>query len=103
MQTEGSLPRSQEPCTCLNPKPDQFSPGPHLISWNYISKLFFYLCLGLPADLFPSNFPTKTIYARLFSATRAIRPAQTSVFFDAKHRQQLVLCRPFCVCDVAYM
>jgi len=35
---------------------------PHPSSWRYILILSTHLRLGLPSDLFPSDFPTKTLY-----------------------------------------
>ena len=35
---------------------------PHLTSWRSILILSTYLRLGLPSGLFPSGFPTKTLY-----------------------------------------
>jgi len=41
------------------------SPYPHPTSWRSILILSTHLCLGLPSGLFPSGFPTKTLYASL--------------------------------------
>ena len=38
---------------------------PHLPSWRSILILSSHLCLGLPSGLFPSCFPTKTLYGHL--------------------------------------
>ena len=35
---------------------------PHTTSWRSILILSTHLCLGLPSGLFPSGFPTKTLY-----------------------------------------
>ena len=35
---------------------------PHPNSWRSILILSTHLCLGLPSGLFPSSFPTKTLY-----------------------------------------
>ena len=40
---------------------------PHPTSWRSILILSFLLCIGLQSDLFPSGFPTKTLYMPLFS------------------------------------
>ena len=67
-EPEGSLLHLQEPTTCRYPKPDQFSPcNPHHTSRKSILILSSHLCLGLPSGLFPSGFPTKTLYAPILS------------------------------------
>ena len=40
-------------------------------SWRSILILTSHLFLGLPSGLFPSGFPTKTLYTSLFSRIRA--------------------------------
>ena len=54
--------------------PIQFT-YPHPTSWRSILILSTHLRLGLPSDLFPSGFPTKTLYTTLSSSIRATCPA----------------------------
>ena len=48
---------------------------PHPTSWRSILILSTHLSLGLPSGLFPSGFPTKTLYVPLSSPIRARCPA----------------------------
>ena len=48
---------------------------PHPTSWRSILILSTHLHLGLPSGLFPSGFPTKTVYTFLSSPICATCPA----------------------------
>jgi len=67
METECSLPHSQQHANCPCPDPHQFSPCPHPISWRPILIVSSHLRLGLPSCLFPSGFVTKLYTPLLFS------------------------------------
>ena len=55
-----------------------FTP-PHLAPWRYKLILSCLLGLGLPSDLFPSGFPTQTLYAHILSPIYATFPAHPSL------------------------
>jgi len=60
METEGSLPCSQQPATGPYIELHESSPHlPHSISVRSIPVLSFHLRLGLPCGLFPSSFQPK--------------------------------------------
>ena len=48
---------------------------PHPTSWKSTLILFTHLHLGLPSGLFPSGFPTKTLYTPLSSPIHGTYPA----------------------------
>ena len=48
---------------------------PHPTSWRSILILSSHLRLGLPSGLFPSGFPSQTLYTTLLSPIRATCPA----------------------------
>jgi hypothetical protein len=62
MESESSLPCSQEPSTGLYPVPDQSIP-PYPVSLRTILMLSSHLHLGLPNGLFPSGFLTQILWS----------------------------------------
>ena len=71
-------PLLQEPATCPYTEPDQSSPCPTSYFLKSSLILSSHLRLGLPNGLFPSGFPTKSMYANILSPMRAIRPSNLS-------------------------
>jgi hypothetical protein len=66
-EPEGSSPHSQQPATGPCPEPVESNPHPPSQSPSLRSILIpsSHLHLGLPSGLFPSGFPTKTLYTFL--------------------------------------
>ena len=99
--TEGSLPHSQAYATCLSWASPIQSTFPHPTSWRSILILSTYLRLGLPSGLFPSGFPTKTLYAPLssdlylylYKILNIMYVISTKAWYDnTEHEQTKTLC-----------
>ena len=66
MEPEGSLLQWQVPATCPYPQPTSIQATPlYATSWISILILFSHLRHCLPSCLFPSGFPTKSLYMPL--------------------------------------
>ena len=63
---------------------------PHPTSWRSILILSTHLPLGLPSGLFPSGFPTKTLYTRLSAPIRATCPAHLILLDFGVERQNTI-------------
>jgi len=75
MEPEVSLSYSQVPATCPYPEHVLSIPYPRdPTSWISILILSSHQRLGLPSGLFPSGFPTKTLYTLLLFTIRATCP-----------------------------
>jgi hypothetical protein len=66
MEPERSLPHSQVPATYLYPEPAKSSPYPQIpLPEDPNLILLSHLHLDLPSGLFPSGFPTQTLYTTI--------------------------------------
>jgi len=76
-------------CPPLVPILSQLDPVhvPIPTSWRSILILSSHVSLGLPSSLFPSGFPTKTLYTPLLPPIRATCPARLfSIDANSKHK-----------------
>jgi hypothetical protein len=79
MESGSSLSHTQVSDNCLYPKPAQSSPYPTSHFLKIHRNITSHLRLGFPSSLFPSCFPTKTLYTSLPSPIRATYPAHLSL------------------------
>jgi len=61
---------------------------PHTATWRFNLILTSHLLLGLPSGLFPSGFPTKTLYTTHYAPIRATCPAHL-ILLDSITRKTL--------------
>jgi hypothetical protein len=71
-EPEGSSSHSQQPATGPYPEPTLSTLHTQPISLRSILIPSFRLRLGLPSGLFPSGFPTKTLYTFLSNLQKGL-------------------------------
>ena len=83
-------------CPPSAPTMSQLDPvhTPHPTPWRSILVLSCHLCLGLPSGLFPSGFPTKTLYMPLLSSIRDTCPDH--LFFSILSPEQYWVSSSLC-------
>ena len=99
-EPEGSLPYSQVSATCPHLEPARSSPYLHIHFMIIHLNIILPYTLGLPSGLFPSGYPTKTLYTPLLTPIRATCTAHlillyliTRTIFREKYRY---LSSPLC-------
>jgi hypothetical protein len=81
MESEGSLPHSQELSSCLYPELDQSSQYPRTITPRFILRLSTHRRRVVVVAHLSSGIPTNNVYAFLFSPICATCPARL-IFLD---------------------